>query len=171
MAKVKGYYNTNNGVFLGPMTATNEATGVASTPRYIEGVCFGEFDTDTQEFVPHTNPMHIPKGMIYTQDEQITADGKLVNMRTGIEEEVGADFVAKRIIAGTAATRRTPNVVTKDEGGKVYPDRPAIVIERPSNKKTEPAPVQSPVKPIQQAEQVTHFEKADLPTIDLDNLF
>jgi len=160
MPIVQGYYNIHNGIFLGQMTATNEATGVMSTPRYIEGVCFGNYDTDTYEFIPLTNPMHIPKGMIYTQDEQITADGKLVNIRTGIEEDKGADFVSRKYVP--IASNRTPNIQTRDERGKVYPDR----IKREPIEKPK---VKSKIKEVSTP---TFMKKADmLEDIDFDNLF
>jgi len=160
MSIIKGYFNINNGIFLGPMTATNEATGVASTPRYIEGVCFGDYNTETEEFIPLTNPMHIPKGMIYQQDEQITADGKLVNVRTGIEEDKGADFVSKKYIP--IASNRTPNVETRDEKGKIYPDR---IKREPIEKPKIKSEITEVVKPS--------FMKKDdmLEDIDFNNLF
>lgn len=160
---VKGYYNINNGVFLGPMTATNEATGVASTPRYIEGVCFGDFNTETEEFVPLTNPMHIPKGMIYTQDEQITADGKLINVRTGIEEEVGADFVSKKYVP--IASKRTPNVETRDESGKIYPTRPVAV---PTVK---PKVEDETIEPVVEKPRFLNKQELAFEGIDFENLF
>lgn len=156
MAKVKGYFNTINGVFLGPMTVTND-DGSASTPRYIEGVCFGEYDTQTDKFVPETNPMHIPKGMIFTQDEQINEQGKLVNIRTGMEEDKGADFVSKGAVS---ILYRTPNVETRDEKGKLYKDRP--VRQNPVQKEEKPKLI-VPGKP--------KVEKVEVEGIDLDNLF
>jgi hypothetical protein len=156
MSIVKGYYNINNGVFLGPMTATSE-TGEAYTPRYVEGICFGDYNTQTQEFVPLTNPMHIPKGMIYTQDEQITADGKLVNMRTGIEEDKGADFVSKRYVP--IASNRTPNVETRYKSGKIPPEKVKRIPE------TNP-------KVIVEATEPNYFTKSEmLEDIYFDNLF
>lgn len=99
MTKVLGYYNVNNKVFLGPMTSTNEATGVATTPRYVEGVCFGEYNTDTHEFIPHTNPMVVPKGSIVTVDEDPNAfeQGGHRETVTGIVEDKGADIAKKPI--------------------------------------------------------------------------
>jgi hypothetical protein len=157
--KVKGYFNVNNGVFLGPMTATNEATGVASTPRYIEGVCFGEYDTDTDQFVPQTNPMHIPKGMIFTQDERIREDGKLENFVTGMVEDKGADIVARGL--HVMRTQRTPNVVTMDESGKVYEDRPVSIKPRVAKIENE---VSKEPKP-------RFLTRGELPDLDFENLF
>ena len=99
MALVKGYYNVNNETFLGPVTAVNAGTGVASTPRYVEGVCFGEYNTDTGEFVPETNPMVIPKGSIVEYDEDVEAfkRGHYKQTVTGMEEDKGADFARKQI--------------------------------------------------------------------------
>jgi hypothetical protein len=157
MTKVRGYYNVNNGIFLGPMTATNEATGVASTPRYIEGVCFGEYDTDTDQFIPQTNPMHIPKGMIFTQDERIREDGKLENFITGMVEDKGADIVSRGL--HVMRTQRTPNVVTKDKDGKVYEDMPRtkVIPETSSEVPKEPKP--------------RFLTRTELPDLDFNNLF
>lgn len=98
MATVKGYYNTKNETFLGPMTAPKDG-GAASTPRYIEGVCFGSYDTDTLVFIPETNPMIIPPGSIMTVDEDPTAfaQGRHVEHVSGIEEDKGSEFAKKAI--------------------------------------------------------------------------
>ncbi len=99
MPIIKGYYNVDNGVFLGPMTATNEATNVASTPRYVEGVCFGEYNTDTDEFTPLTNPMRIPKDTVayFDQDEEAFKSGIYKENVTGIVEDKGSEIASKKI--------------------------------------------------------------------------
>lgn len=99
MPIVKGYYNVNNETFLGLMTATNTATGVVSTPRYIDGVCFGSYNEETGEFIPETNPMRIPEGGIVTVDEDPKAfmQGRHKENVTGIEEDKGADIARKKI--------------------------------------------------------------------------
>lgn len=147
MAKVKGYYNTTNGVFLGLMTATNEATGVASTPRYVEGVCFGEYDTETEEFVPHTNPMIIPKGEVATFDEDVNSfiNGRPVVNVSGIVEDKGADIVKKGSVRGFSMPQS--NVYTADDKG-------------------------NPITPVPQQKQVErNFKEAKHPTIlKVDNI-
>lgn len=109
MPRVKGYYNVKNETFLGPMTAINSATGVASTPRYVEGVCFGEYDTDTHEFVPETNPMVIPKGSIVEYDEDIDAfkNGQFKQSVSGIIEDKGAEF-ARKVISSVNPQAKGP---------------------------------------------------------------
>jgi hypothetical protein len=154
MAKVKGYYNVHNGAFLGPMTASAEGSKVAHTPRYVEGVCFGEYDTETHAFVPSTNPMTIPKGSVFEQDEYIDANGKLVSVNRGIVEDVGMDLVSKKLIGFSTGRLSGSNVVTKDETGRVYEDAPAPV------RKQAPEPLLK-----------GQFKQSDLPTIDLDRLF
>jgi hypothetical protein len=111
MAKVKGYYNVNNGVFLGPMTAVNEDTKVSYTPRYVEGVCFGEYDTHTREFVPETNPMIIPKGHVFTQDDQFDAAGNIVTQYSGMVEDKGADFARKKVFTMQPSTGAKPKLI------------------------------------------------------------
>lgn len=116
--KVKGYYNIYNKTFLGPVTATAE-NGVTFTPRYVEGVCFGEYDTDTDDFVPQTNPFIIPKGSVMEIDEN-PVTGKITV--TGIEEDKGLDLVSKGSVKNIMIRGRiTPNVTTAltDENGVV----------------------------------------------------
>lgn len=158
---VKGYYNVNNGVFLGMMTATNESTGVATTPRYVEGCCFGEYNTETHEFVPMTNPMVIPKGAVFTQDEQLNDRGQNTLLVSGIEEDKGADFVSKKLTKGFSLNV-TPNVETRDNSGKLVDS--SRIIREPA--KTEP----------KQIAQVTDDAPGKLPVdalqdINWDNLF
>ena len=157
MALVKGYYNIHNGAFLGPMTATAEGSNVASTPRYVEGVCFGEYNTETHEFVPLTNPMVIPKGSIFEQDEYIDANGKLVRVNRGIEEDVGLDLVSKKLKHFSTGKIGSSNVVTRDETGREYPDR--IVQKVVGQAQAE--------KPLFKGQ----IAKADLPVFNLDALF
>lgn len=148
MAKVKGYYNTCNGVFLGPMTAVNEATGVASTPRYVEGVCFGEYNTQTGEFVPETNPMTLPTGVIHTQDDQFDANGNIITHVSGMIEDKGLDIARKQI--HSIALHRTPGVVSKSEDGKILGDRyvpsnqTKLIGLTPSKQKSEKPKVKRP---------------------------
>ena len=151
---VKGYYNVNIGVFLGPMTATSE-DNVAHTPRYVEGVCFGEYNTDTNEFIPLTNPMIIPKGSIFTQDQTFDANGNLVNRISGIEEDKGLDLVAKRLKGFSTGRRGSSNVETRDSAGRVYQDARIVpaVTEAPKPKLTG------------------QIAKEDLPVFNLDALF
>lgn len=151
---VKGYYNINNGVFLGPMTATSE-DNVAHTPRYVEGVCFGEYNTETHEFIPTTNPMIIPKGSIFTQDQQFDTNGNLVNRISGIEEDKGLDLVAKRLKGFSTGRRSSSNVETRDSAGRVYQD--ALIM---------PAVVETPEPKI-----TGRIAKEDLPVFNLDALF
>lgn len=159
MAIVKGYFNTQNGVFLGPVTAKNE-DGVAFTPRYVEGVCFGEYDTETDEFIPLTNPMIIPKGAIFTQDDQII-DGKNVTMVSGIEEDKGADLVRKGSVAGYKFT--PSNVETRDEKGRPV-DESRIIRKVPE--KTKPSE-----NKFKEAKRPIIVAKETLPVIDWEKLF
>lgn len=101
MAIVKGYFNTKNNAFLGVMMAKNGENGAVSTPRYVEGVCFGEYNTETDEFVPLTNPMVIPKGQVMYRDEDQEAflQGKHKETVTGIEEDKGAEFAMKKVFS------------------------------------------------------------------------
>jgi hypothetical protein len=115
MAKVKGYYNIKNKVFLGIMTATNEDTKVSYTPRYIEGVCFGEYDTITLEFVPETNPMIIPTGHIFTQDDAFDPNGNIVTRYSGMVEDKGSDFARKPIFAINKGTVAPPKLIGLDQ--------------------------------------------------------
>ena len=156
--KVKGYYNTINGIFLGPMTALNEATGVASTPRYIEGVCFGEFDTLTGIFVPETNPMIIPRGQIYTQDEVLQNDGTMRLVRTGIEEDRGADFARKKIVSGIG-TGKSTSVYTGDENAKEIFTKTLKPIQKP--KVTVGVPIAPKKRVAKPAGRM--FDKSELP--------
>lgn len=158
MPKVKGYYNTINGIFLGPMTAVNEATGVASTPRYVEGVCFGEYDTDTDEFIPHTNPMIIPKGTIVEQDDRFDAQGRIVTEVRGYEEDKGADLVRKGSVKGFKL--QPSNVYTADEKGN--PISGNFKIEAPEPKANGT---------IKEAKHPTKLKVDNLPDINWDELF
>lgn len=150
--KVKGYYNIHNGVFLGPMTAQNDK-GVAFTPRYVEGVCFGEYDTITEEFIPHTNPMIIPKGSVMEIDEDQDAfvQGQHKLNVTGIEEDKGLDIAVKR------------NQVVMDLKSKRQ-----RYAERKAQENGEEAPV------IKEAKEPVFFDKQELKAvsdIDFDKLF
>lgn len=162
MAKVLGYFNIHNGVFLGPVTATAEGSKVAHTPRYVEGVCFGEYDTDTHAFVPSTNPMTIPKGSVFEQDEYIDANGRLVSVNRGIVEDKGMDLVSKKLIGFSTGRRSGSNVVTKDETGRVYEDRPV-----PVQNHIPKLPDSIRPHPLLKGQ----FKQSDLPTINLDRLF
>lgn len=163
--KVKGYYNINNGVFLGPMTAVNESTGVASTPRYLEGVCFGEYNTQTGEFVPETNPMTLPTGSIMTQDDQFNENGDIVTHMSGMVEDRGLDIARKQI--HSVALNRTPGVTSRtddgrDLGDRYVPSAPKLIGLTPSKPKTEKPKVKRP-----EIEVPAIF----LEDIDLDKLF
>lgn len=117
MAIVKGYYNVNNNTFLGLMTATNSGTGVVSTPRYVEGVCFGSYDDVTGEFTPETNPMVIPKGGVVTVDEDPEAfiRGQYKENVTGIEEDKGADIARKQIFNIKEPVKKEKEIIKKPE--------------------------------------------------------
>ena len=164
--KVKGYYNINNGVFLGPMTAVNEATGVASTPRYVEGVCFGEYNTQTGEFVPETNPMTLPTGSIMTQDDQFDGNGNIVTHTTGLVEDKGLDIARKQI--HTVALHRTPGVTSRSDDGRDLGDRfvpttpKGLVGLKPSEPKQQKQKVKRPEIKV---------PDVFLDDIDLDKIF
>ena len=148
------------------MTAINEATKVASTPRYVEGVCFGEYDTITHEFVPETNPMTLPTGAIMEQDDQFDESGNIVTHISGMIEDKGLDIARKQI--HSLALNRTPNVVSKTEDGRVLGDRyvpstkPKLIGLEPSKPKSEKPKVKRP-----------DFKVPDvfLEEINLDKLF
>ena len=157
MGIVKGYFNTVNGVFLGMMTATNEATGVASTPRYIEGVCFGEYNTETEEFVPLTNPMIIPTGQIAYFDEDVDAfkqGGSKVTV-TGMYEDKGADIVRKGSVQGFSMPQS--NVYTADDKGNPI----ATPVPRSA----------APKSNFKEAKHPTRLKVDNLPEINWDKLF
>lgn len=109
MAKLFGYYHVPTGVFLGTMTARNSETGEIVTPKYKEGVCQGEYDTDTGEFIPHTNPMIIPKGqvMYVDEDQEAFINGKHKTTVTGIVEDNGADIARKHMVAMTDSVKQS----------------------------------------------------------------
>lgn len=117
MAIVKGYYNVNNETFLGLMTARNDATGVVSTPRYVEGVCFGSYNEETGEFTPETNPMVIPKGGVVTVDEDPKAfmQGRHLENVTGIEEDKGAEMASKKVFNLGKIPEEKKEIVKKPE--------------------------------------------------------
>lgn len=166
MAKVKGYFNTTNGVFLGPMTATSE-TGVAHTPRYVEGVCFGEFDTDTEEFIPLTNPVMIPKGTIVEFDEQINANGQNEMHVTGFQEDKGADLVRKGSVKGFKL--QPTNVYTGDEkGNPLTPGSFQLSAKEQKEKQISEKPKQSNFK---EAKHPTKLKVDNIPEINWDELF
>lgn len=112
--KIKGYYNVTNGVFLGNMTAVNEDK-VMFTPRYCEGVCYGEYDMDTEEFVPETNPYYIPKGTVVTYDEDPDAfvRGKRKVNVTGFVEDTGSEIARKQVFS-MAQPKRKPKPKVSD---------------------------------------------------------
>lgn len=97
MTIVKGYFDTKSETFLGNMISKDSRTNAAITPRYVEGVCYGEFNTQTEEFTPLTNPMVIPKGQIMTidVDHDSFLKGNYKEIVSGIQEDAGADMVAK----------------------------------------------------------------------------
>lgn len=161
MAKLKGYYNVNNGIFLGLMTATNEATGVMSTPRYVEGVCFGEYDTETEEFVPHTNPTIIKDTMVIDEDSNAFTQGRHEQTVTGVEEDKGLDIARKKI--SSVALGRTPNVETKTLDGKTYNDSHRVFegVKKPLEKN----------KKITVTKESKFLTKEELPKVDFSNLF
>lgn len=164
MSIVKGYYNTANGVFLGPMTAVNEATGVASTPRYVEGVCFGEYNTETEEFIPLTNPIMIPKGTIVEFDERINNNGQNEMTVTGFVEDKGADLVRKRSVKGFSL--KPSNVFTADDKGN--PIQGNISYESAMKENLPEKPKDSTIK---EAKHPTKLKVDNLPEINWDELF
>jgi hypothetical protein len=101
------------------MTAVNETSKAAHTPRYVEGVCFGEYDTNTKEFSAETNPMMLPKGSIITQDDQFDKDGNIVTHTSGLVEDKGSDIARKPLVSlnlkrtGGVATNKTPKLLNK----------------------------------------------------------
>lgn len=108
MAKVKGYFNTRTNVFLGLI----EIAGNQMAARYLDGICFGEYDTDTDEFVPHTNPYIIPKGdvqIIGSEEGDVGKDGKLI-VQGGLIDK-GADLARRKVYQGHSSYE-TPNVST-----------------------------------------------------------
>ena len=160
--KIKGYFNTKNGIFLGPVTALNEDSGEAITPRYIEGICFGEYDMTTHAFVPLTNPMHIPKGMVYTQDEQIRPDGRLENIRTGMIEDIGADIVSKSykpIVLKRQLKNTKPDATLKAKSGSFK--------QKPKATKVEEVATEG----ITEAVKPKFLLSSDLANLDFSNLF
>lgn len=161
MAKVKGYYNVNNATFLGVMTATNEATGVMTTPRYVEGVCFGEYDTVTEEFVPETNPTIIKGTMIIDEDTDAFTQGQYKQNISGVEEDKGLDIARKKI--SSVALGRTPNVETATLDGKRFNDSHRVFkgVDAPVEKKKE----------IEVAKESKFLTKEELPEVDFSNLF
>lgn len=165
---VTGWYNLSNKVFLGNMVATNEATGVASTPRYVEGCAMVKYNVRTNEVVEFiTNPVIIPRGTIVEYNEQITDNGQNVLHVTGYEEDKGADLKSKGSIAGY--TFKSSNVETRDEQGRVY-DESKIVRTKNLNDEAQVVSAQSETKVTpKQDNQFT--PKEDLPVIDWSKLF
>lgn len=167
MAKVKGYYNTTNGIFLGPMVAINEATKVMSTPRYVEGVCFGEYDTETDKFVPMSNPVIIPRGQTFTQDDDFDDKGNIITRVSGIEEDKGADIKRRGSVAGYRFT--SSRMETRDSNGRriQLASEAPIEVNRVPQKKLPPKPKNSKIKEARPQK----MRKADLPVINWDKLF
>lgn len=166
MPIVKGYYNINNGVFLGLMTATNSETGVASTPRYNNGVCFGEYNTDTGEFVAETNPMASSGTIYFDEDIDTFTKGGYKQSVSGIYEDKGADIARKNITG--YYTGATPNVVTKNSNRETIDYIP----------RSKPITPQVPSEKIKTTKQfpneVPEHQKVDLTVfdnIDFNNLF
>jgi hypothetical protein len=167
MSKVKGYYNVNNGVFLGPVTVTME-NGAAITPRYMEGICFGEYNTITNEFVPETNPMVIPRGSIRTENQDFDANGNLVSSITGIVEDVGTNIARKKLIGFSKNTYGSSNVETRDGSGRVVQGRFSTPVKQITNT-VEP----KEIKPVKESTVLFkgQIPKDQLPDIDFDKLF
>lgn len=166
---VKGYYNINNGVFLGPVTARNELTGAAVTPRYVEGVCFGEYNTETNQFIPLTNPNIIRGVMEINEDPEAFVKGGHKETISGVEEDKGIDVARRQSFSiGTALKPGyTPGVETKDSQGNTYKDLP---ISQNKKNKDEPKP-ETPVKKIEVCEKPRFLKKGELNNIDFGNLF
>lgn len=167
--KVKGYYNLNNGVFLGPMTAKNDLTGAAVTPRYVDGVCFGEYDTESHVFIPQTNPYTIKGVMEVNEDVDAFIKGQHKEQVSGVEEDKGLDVARKGPFAmGTALKPGyTPGVETRDAQGNTYKDLPI--------KQNKEAPKEQPVEQetlkVGVCEKPRYFKKSELKKIDFGNLF
>lgn len=169
--KVKGYYNLNNGIFLGPVTAKNELTGAAITPRYVDGVCFGEYDTETDVFVPQTNPYKINGVMEINEDVNAFVNGGHKEQITGVEEDKGSDVASKGSFAvGTAfKPGYTPGVETRDSQGNKYKDLP---ISKSNKIKTDVTKkVENSTKEITVCEKPRNLKKSDLKKIDFGKLF
>lgn len=133
MAIVKGYYHTKLNEFLGQMVAKDSKTGAVYTPRNIEGICFGEYDTDTRQFTPLTNPVVIPKGTVVWSEEDQDAfiNGKhKVNILSGIEEDTGADIARKQVFSIPV-----PQPVPEPE--QLAPQKPKLILPVASKKKID----------------------------------
>lgn len=167
MAIVKGFYNTINGVFLGNMVAVNEATSVMSTPRYVEGVCYGEYDTDTDTFIPLTNPVIIPKGTIVEQDDSFTDSGQIITEVRGYQEDKGSGLAKKGSVAGF--TMKPSNVETRDVNGESIDDTKIFKFRRETPVQDK-SPSKSTKPKIREA-RPTKIDKKNLPVIDWDKLF
>lgn len=180
MAKVKGYYNTVNGVFLGNMVAVNEATKVMSTPRYVEGVCFGEYDTDSGKFVPLTNPVIIPKGSIVEQDDRFNDKGELETHISGYVVDEGADIARKGSVAGFSM--KPSNVETRDAAGNPIDDSKIFKYRAEKNSKSkieaqvasskpEKTETEKPKNSKFTEARPTILSKENLPEINWNELF
>jgi hypothetical protein len=92
----KGYYNADIGVFFGDVVSSGSKHGTLGM-RYVEGMCWGDFNDATKEFVPLTNPMRILKGSHITMDEDIDTG---VFHVSGIEGDRGAEVARKYTYLG-----------------------------------------------------------------------
>lgn len=149
MSIVQGYYNVDSETFLGPIHTESGHTG-----RYVEGNCWGEFNTETGEFKPLTNPMirdlkkdsGMGEGVIVFDENPETGKTSI----SGMSEDDGSEYKSKLIIP---VTRKVENFA-----GKSLEERTAEIKREQlmDVKVSEPAPVR---------------EQSEKPKLDLDNLF
>lgn len=169
---VKGYFNTNNGIFLGPVTAKNELTGAAVTPRYVEGVCFGDYNTETGEFIPLTNPNVIKGVMEINEDPNAFVQGGHKETITGVEEDKGLELARKQSLTAGIALKPgyTPGVVTKDAQGNIYDNVPITRKIDAVESEVEKPKVEQPEK-ITVCEEPRFLKKDEIPNINFEKLF
>lgn len=155
MSVVAGYYNTINKIFLGAMH-----TPEGATPRYMAGICWGNYNTVDDTFVPLTNPM-IQTGKIIEFDEDI-ATGKTVIR--GMVEDKGSELKFK----GNVISLKQPDRVSRIKISPLTNSEPVVEFSEVSEqvvlkKEQKPKKIKTEIK----------YQKLDVSnvTIDLNKLF
>lgn len=102
MTKTLGYYDTKNREFVGTPKGPDPTTTarLIFTLRTTDGVCYGEYDSITGEFIPQTNPYTRDPRKVFLVDEDVDSfkQGRLkMNVLDGGEVDTGAEVARKNL--------------------------------------------------------------------------
>lgn len=155
MAKEKGYakvYVGDNGVsgftYLGMIQMWSDSGGDPLAIRFQDGICFGEYDSDTDEFIPETNPYVIPRGSVQTigtEEGDYDKNGNLI-VQGGIIDH-GLDIARKKVYQG-GFNYDTPNVSTSLDSRRTQVVKPVFFGNTSSNQGTPSQESKESKKPV-----------------------